>query len=837
MLEQNISRFLASFDQVKESKLTLRPKVVKDHLLSTRDRIKQGLESEGITYLSSYGLSINSKSTSKFALSDVKSISDSYWDSVQRFYQENGYSTTLDDTLKNTLFEAKLKERRDSYQIWLRYLACNDASYIPDYLHAWILHGLTKIGKYDQERHKFKLRKPNTMDGFVTLYPDCLSRAVEIIKKKIESPNHKFQDDSLNDIFKQNTYPTFKTLYEYFYSEKFMSSNGLLEVLEQTEGKWIEYNSEDQAHEVSEILKNYPALGWCIKGESVAKDFLSGGSCYIYFSDVPSTHPNKEWVKYGYPRLCIRTNNTNGSTQIDETRGCAEGQGLDEVISKTDILESKLREFGECGTEYIEVKSRLNLFNEIYTKYTTGQDLSFTEWAFVINCPITFLGYNQDQRVIELKEKLNRLFVGADLTSCNLENVNLDINSSINHENDFEEYEPFYVDLSGVDLTGVNMRRANLVCVNLAGANLSGADLRGADLSCAHTDYVNFSNSVCVGADFRINSFSDVDFSNADLREVQFDQNIFINTNFSGADLRGVVFLYVEELCSLNFSGADLRGTNMSSFGFWDANECNFTDAIADSTTILPDGFVFDPETGNVVNVSDRNLSIIQSNKSDLEGANFAGYDLRGANLQGADLRGVNLQGADLRRANLQGADLSGANLQGADLSRADLRGANFTLSDLTRARVNGADFSFAKFNQTILSDVTWYNIINNIIISKSYSLFRGVLLGPDVLVRGGTLSGYDLSNMNISGATIYDLNCSSSSLVNSDLSDTLLVGVCFESVDFTGANFSGADLNNVNFTGSNITAEQLNSAILDETSTLPEGFVYDSDTGEVLEA
>ena len=604
MLEQNINRFLASFDQVKESnKNKTHQKIVRDCILTTRDRLKQGLKSDGISYLSTYGLSIKSKSTSKFALSDVKSISVSYWDSVQRFYQENGYSIKLDDTLKNTLFETKLKERRDSYQIWLGYIASNDASYIPDYLHAWIFHGLTKIGKYDQERHKFKLRKPNTMDGFVTLYPDCLSRAVEIIKKKIESPNHKFQDNSLNDIFKQNPYPTFKTLYEYFYSEKFMSSNGLLEVLEQTEGKWIEYNSDDQAHEVSEILKNYPALEWCIKSESTAKSFLGCGSFYIYFSDVPSTHSNKEWVKYGYPRLCIRTNNTNGSIQIDETRGCVDGQGLDEVISKTNVLESKLREFGEYGIEYIEVKSRLNRFNEIYTKYTAGHDLSFTEWAFVISCPITFLGYNLDERVIELKDKLNELFQGADLTSCNLENVNLNINTSLNDEDDFEEYEFFHVDLSRVDLTCVNMQRANLSEVNLNGADLSGADLTGSNLRCASTIDVNFSNSICVGADLRICGFHDVDFSGADLREVQFERNEFININFSGADLRGVVFLDVDDLISLNFSGADLRGTNMSDFGFWDANEFNFTGAIVDSTTILPEGFVFDSETGKVVKI------------------------------------------------------------------------------------------------------------------------------------------------------------------------------------------------------------------------------------------
>lgn len=52
---------------------------------------------------------------------------------------------------------------------------------------------------------------------------------------------------------------------------------------------------------------------------------------------------------------------------------------------------------------------------------------------------------------------------------------------------------------------------------------------------------------------------------------------------------------------SVDFSGADLRGANLSFSGFCDVIECTFTGAIIDSTTILPDGLSFDPETGEVV--------------------------------------------------------------------------------------------------------------------------------------------------------------------------------------------------------------------------------------------
>ena len=76
MSEKYISRFLDSFEIVKSSGNHLRSEIVKYHLLTTRKRIKEGLKSDAISYLSTYGLSINSKSTSKFALRDVNSISE-----------------------------------------------------------------------------------------------------------------------------------------------------------------------------------------------------------------------------------------------------------------------------------------------------------------------------------------------------------------------------------------------------------------------------------------------------------------------------------------------------------------------------------------------------------------------------------------------------------------------------------------------------------------------------------------------------------------------------------------------------------------------------------------
>ena len=1000
MSEKHISQFLDSFDAVKESRL--RPHVVKQYLLSTRDRIIKGLDSdriheelgsEGVCYLSTYGLSVNYKATSKFALRDVNSISDSYWDSVQRFYQENGYSTKLNDTLKNALFDAKLKERKDSYTIWLSYLASSDASYIPKYLHAWILHGLEKIGSYNENSHKFKVRKPNTMDGFVQLHSDCVALAVESMHTKITNSDFCFEDSYLNNIFKQSKYPTFKTLYEYFYSKKFKSADGLLEVLEQTKGKWIEYNSKDESHEVSKILKNYPALEWCIKAKSTAETYLSNGTFYIYFSDVPSTHPNKNWVKNGYPRLCIRTIEMNGVTKIAETRGCAKGQSVDDCMFETKILESKLGEFGAAGVKYLEIKSDLDRFNAIYNKFRINNTVSEEDYDFILKCRHRFFGYDIDNRVSKLKfyvqkkddiDQLNSIydkfrnnktvshadftfilnspnkilgseyntklfgieyktkvlelhsyvreflknttcvrgwkitkvvfeklsiskvdFGGADLSDIDLSHVNLNLlkcNTKTVLPTGYKCLKGIVLgrrvkvkslDCSRKNLRGLDFTNANLSELNFRGSNLSGVDFSGANLN---------------GVDFRGANLTGVNFRNARLSQAMFDDTTKLPKN--STLVKGFLVVPGLDLSNKKFGNADLRGVDLSGVNLYGAD---VSKALFDETTVLPSdqNSSYMPSFTKPYMVLNRrllgknlvikkidasgcdltNLSLERSNlsKATFRGANLTGVDFRGANLQGANLMGTNLTGVDLRGANLQGvilgsADLSGFDFQGADLSGANLQGAylnqanlsntnllganliyaklrnanlfganltdvklmsaiclyaNFTLSDLTRAKVNGADFSFAKFNQTILSDVIWYRAILN----KSYTVFfnqgtsKGVCLGPNAYVRGGNLSGDDLSDINISGATIYDLNCSSSSFVNADLSNTYLESVNFESVDFTNANFSGAELNNVNFTGSNITLDQLNLAILDDTTSLPEGMVFDRETGRVVEA
>ena len=99
-------------------------------------------------------------------------------------------------------------------------------------------------------------------------------------------------------------------------------------------------------------------------------------------------------------------------------------------------------------------------------------------------------------------------------------------------------------------------------------------------------------------------------------------------------------------------------------------------------------------------------LSGVDLEYTDLDGADLRDANLSGADLRGADLRNANLWYADLRGADLEYADLGGANLSGADLEYADLRDADLRGANLGHANLYGADLGGANLWSTDLSCV-----------------------------------------------------------------------------------------------------------------------------------
>ncbi len=168
-------------------------------------------------------------------------------------------------------------------------------------------------------------------------------------------------------------------------------------------------------------------------------------------------------------------------------------------------------------------------------------------------------------------------------------------------------------------------------------------------------------------------------------------------------------------------------------------------------------------------------ISLIQA---PLENAYLEAVDLNGAELQHANLEGANLGSANLERAELLNANLERANLWGANLESAWLERANLKNAILVRANLMRADFEDA-------------NLVNA-----------------------------DLQYANLMGADFEDAN-----LVNASLRDANLESAWLERTNLAGANLEGANLRGA----WDLTQEQLEAAIGDEKTVLPEGLTRPS--------
>jgi uncharacterized protein YjbI with pentapeptide repeats len=194
-------------------------------------------------------------------------------------------------------------------------------------------------------------------------------------------------------------------------------------------------------------------------------------------------------------------------------------------------------------------------------------------------------------------------------------------------------------------------------------------------------------------------------------------------------------------------------------------------------------------------------LKVIGRRTSEQIAAELAG----GANC--LDLAGLNAVGVDLIDADLRNTCWNRSDLRGAQLMRADLTGAVFIGSDISQqANLDGAVAEDADFSQADLS-------LSN------------------------------LSNAELRDANLLSADLSFAQLVDTDLSEATLVGTVLDTAnafgaDFTNADFAGASLAATVLAGADLaraehlTADQLATAFVDDTTILPVGLAVDEGEG-----
>jgi uncharacterized protein YjbI with pentapeptide repeats len=164
--------------------------------------------------------------------------------------------------------------------------------------------------------------------------------------------------------------------------------------------------------------------------------------------------------------------------------------------------------------------------------------------------------------------------------------------------------------------------------------------------------------------------------------------------------------------------------------------------------------------------------------KGESQRLNLQFTNLQYADLQGAQLQGAMLEGAQLQRARMQGAQLQHALLSGAHLQRATLNHTKFEDTDLKWANIEGAYLIFAELQKARLDGVRGQGAI------FAHAQLQGATF------EGAHLQGAGFPHAQLQGAT-------------------------FERAQLQGAYLQLAE---------NLTQEQIDTACLDDDTTLPAG-------------
>jgi hypothetical protein len=157
--------------------------------------------------------------------------------------------------------------------------------------------------------------------------------------------------------------------------------------------------------------------------------------------------------------------------------------------------------------------------------------------------------------------------------------------------------------------------RINSIAVRAAEELAENGWLRDGTLSGISLDNANLGNTFFAGAVFGKASLEHVNASNADWREANLEGAELSFANMCGSDLTGAKFkdanLFYANLKGAILDGADFRGADLENanlqnahlFGvtrYWDevgGDSITYPAAQFDSTTILPDGQLWQPST------------------------------------------------------------------------------------------------------------------------------------------------------------------------------------------------------------------------------------------------
>jgi uncharacterized protein YjbI with pentapeptide repeats len=181
-----------------------------------------------------------------------------------------------------------------------------------------------------------------------------------------------------------------------------------------------------------------------------------------------------------------------------------------------------------------------------------------------------------------------------------------------------------------------------------------------------------------------------------------------------------------------------------------------------------------------------------ETNQQRFERLHSRGYSLSGENFSGIDLSNRTLTKIDFNFSDLSGSNFDNTRLVGCSFVQANLRKASFKNAQMPGANLYGSCLYRANFESANLcaAQIDWVNL------------------------QDAILCNANLSNANLQSTNLLRVDCS-----DADLSDANLEGTRFYRTTCIGANFHAANLTRANFNFANLSGALFSHAVMDFVS------------------
>ncbi len=338
-----------------------------------------------------------------------ENIPESYYEKQKEMYLERGFGhIEITNEMKKELEKEVIENQKKSMDNWLDYFLSDDAKVYPFWAKYWAFQGMLKIGKYDKEKQVFYKRSEHTVSPFCDLNREALSKSIDMIIKVMKK--EEIDDKDLEALVKTGSFPK---IYTYILT-KVLSNNK--NIIKRNIGKWVKYDMGSDHMPLVNSLQGYNT-GWCTAGENTAKNQLSNGDFYVYY-----TLDEKD--EYKVPRIAIRME----ENKIGEIRGIAENQNIESEMEE--VVEEKIKDFPD-KEEYYKRVNDMRKLTKIYKKHKNKEELTKEELTFLyeINDKIKGFGYDEDPRIEEIKnERNNKRKDLANIFNCEERQIALNQN-------------------------------------------------------------------------------------------------------------------------------------------------------------------------------------------------------------------------------------------------------------------------------------------------------------------------------------------------------------------------------------------------------------------------